>query len=92
MPSAVMTLGDAVICVVVSSATPGIKSTVVLLVMVEAFSVPVIVAVPAVVEEVSVAVYVPLLLSVTLPIEPVVVASVIVAPPVVRLFPFASFN
>ena len=92
VPLAVIDEGEAVINEVATLAAPGVKVTVSLSVMDVPPIFPVTVAVPAVVEEVSVAVYVPLLLSVTLPIEPDVVANVIVAPPVVKLFPFKSFN
>ena len=54
--------------------------------------VPVIVAVVTLAEDVSVAVYVPLLLSVTDDRVPAVVASVTVLPPVVRLLPLTSFS
>ena len=92
VPSAVMTFGDAEICVVVSSAGPGIKLTLALSAKSDPFSFPVMIAVPAVVDEVSVAVYVLLPLSVILPMEPNVVVNVIVAPPVVTLFPLASLS
>jgi hypothetical protein len=51
-------------------------------------SVPVTVAVPAVVPEDNTAVYVPFVLSVTLPSEPSVVASATVPPLAVRLLPY----
>ena len=55
-PSAVIEAGVAVIRDVVASATPGVRVTVALSVIAVAFTVPVIVAVPAVVVEVSVVV------------------------------------
>jgi hypothetical protein len=54
--------------------------------------VPLTVAVPAVVPEVNVAVYVPLLLSVTVPNVPSVVDNATTPPELARLFPFPSFN
>jgi hypothetical protein len=56
------------------------------------FSVPVIVAVPTVVEEVSVLVYVPFALSVTAESEPRLVARATTPSLVVRSLPIASFN
>ncbi len=59
------------------------------------FTVPVILSVPAVVEEVKVAEYVPSKLSVTDPSEPKAVGvmdSVTASPPVVILFPNSSFK
>lgn len=85
-----MDIGDAVISVVAVAAAPGVKTIVALSVMADPFKVPVIVAVPVTTPDVTVAVYVPLLLSVTELTVPVVVDKAIVAPPVVRLFPFAS--
>ncbi len=55
-PSATIEVGAAVISDVVASAAPGINVTVAVSVMATAFTVPVIVAVPVVVAEVSVAV------------------------------------
>ncbi len=55
-PSATIEVGAAVIRDVVASAAPGIKVTVAVSVIATAFTVPVIVAVPVVVAEVSVAV------------------------------------
>ena len=55
-PSATIEVGAAVINEVVAEATPGLKLTVALSVMADPFTVPVMVAGPAVVEEVSVAV------------------------------------
>jgi len=91
VPVAVMDMGDAIISVVAVAAVPGVKTTVALSVIVDAFKVPVMVAVPVTIPDVTVAVYVPLLLSVTELNVPVVVDKPTVAPPVVRLFPFASF-
>ncbi len=56
VPSAAMEVGAAVINEVVAEAAPGLKLMVALSVMADPFTVPVMVAVPAVVEEVSVAV------------------------------------
>ncbi len=92
IPFAVIDVGDAVICEVAVDTTPTVNVTVALSVMELPFSVPVIVAVPVTVDEVNVAVYVPLLLSVTEPSVPDVVESATVSPPVDRLFPFTSFN
>ena len=55
MPSAAIEVGAAVIKDVVASATPGVRVTVAVSVIVAALTVPVIVADPAVVVEVSVA-------------------------------------
>jgi hypothetical protein len=55
-PSAIIEVSVAVISDVVASAGAGVKVTVAVSVIATAFSVPVIVAVPAVVPEVSVAV------------------------------------
>ena len=55
-PSAVMELGAALINEVLASAGPGTKFTVAVSVMAAAFTVPVMVAVPVVVDEVIVAV------------------------------------
>lgn len=91
-PFAVIELETAVIVVVAALGRDGTKLTVSVSVMAAAFSVPVIVAVPTEEEEVRVAVYVPLLLSVTEDSVPNVVDSVTVAPPVIRLFPLASLT
>ncbi len=56
IPSAAIEAGAAVIRDVVASATPGVRVTVALSVIAVAFTVPVIVADPAAVVEVSVAV------------------------------------
>jgi hypothetical protein len=92
VPFAVMDEGEAEINEVVALPAPGTKLTVSLSVIVSPPTVPVIVDVPVVVEEVSVAVYVPLLLSVIAEREPSVLLNVTVAPPVVRLLPFASLS
>jgi len=92
VPFAVIDVGEAVIVDVAVDAVPTVNVTVASSVIALPFNVPVIVAVPATVDEVKVAVYVPLLLSVTEPSEPEVVESATVAPPLVTLFPFASFN
>ena len=68
------------------------KSTVAVLVKVEPLTVPLTVAVPALVLEVSVAVYVPLPSSVTALSVPRVVESATVSPPAARLLPFVSFK
>ena len=80
------------IVLVAVDAAPVVKSTVALSVMAEPPRVPVMVAVPAVVLEVSVAVYVPSLLSATAPSDPAVVLKATVPPEAVRLLLFASFN
>ena len=54
--------------------------------------VPLTTAVPAAVPDVNVAVYVPLLLSFTVPNVPNVLLKTTVPPELVRLFPFPSFN
>jgi hypothetical protein len=54
--------------------------------------VPLTTAVPAAVPDVNVAVYVPLLLSFTVPTVPNVLLKTTVPPELVRLFPFPSFN
>jgi hypothetical protein len=92
VPFAVIDAGDAEIVVIEADAAPGENCTVGLpLVIAEPAIVPDTVAVPAVVELVSVAEYDPLLLLVTALSEPSVVESVTVPPLAVRLFPFASF-
>jgi hypothetical protein len=91
-PFAVIEAGDAEIVEVEADTAPGENWTVGLpLVIVEPAIVPDTVAVPAVVELVSVAEYDPLLLLVTALRVPAVVASVTVEPPEVTLFRFASF-
>ena len=92
VPLAVIEVGDAVMVEVVALAAPGTKLTVSLSVIDTPPTVPVIVDVPAVVAEVNVAVYVPLLLSLIVESVPSVLLNVTVAPPLVRLFPLASFN
>jgi hypothetical protein len=91
-PSATMLVGDAVIVDVAADAVPGVNSTVAVSVIATPLSVPVTVAVPAVVDDVNVAEYVPSPLSVTAPSVPASVASATVSPPAVRLLPFASFS
>lgn len=91
-PSANIETGEAVINEVVASTGPGMKFTTALSMIAAAFTVPVAIAVPAEVDEVSVAVYVPSPLSVTDPREPRVVAKVTVSPPEVRLLLLASLN
>ena len=92
-PSATIDAGDTLIvdwlADGVASAT---KSTAAVLVKVEPLTVPLTVAVPALVLEVSVAVYVPVPLSVTAPSVPRVVESATVSPPTTRLLPFVSFR
>ena len=92
VPLAVIVAEDAVIVEVVALAAPGTKATVSLSVMDVPPTVPVITELPAVVAEVSVAVYVPSPLSVTEDSVPSVLLSVTVAPPVVRSLSEASFN
>jgi hypothetical protein len=90
-PSAVIDADEAEIVVLEADTPPGVNCTVGLpVVIVELSIVPDTVAVPVVVELFSVAVYVPLLLSVTALSVPSVVESVTFAPPDVTLFPFAS--
>lgn len=91
-PLATIVLEDAVIVDVAVLGEPGIKFTISLSVIDGPFNVPVIDATPTVVDDVSVAVYVPLPLSVTEERLPKVVERVTAAPPAVRLFPLASFN
>jgi hypothetical protein len=91
-PFAVIDAGDAEIVVIEADTAPGENCTVGLpLVIAEPAIVPDTVAVPAVVELVSVAEYDPLLLSLTALRVPAVVASVTVKPPDATLFPLASF-
>jgi hypothetical protein len=91
-PSDVIDAGEAEIVVVEASGAPGVNWTVGSpLVIAEPPTVPDTVAVPVVVELVSVAVYVPSLLSVAALSVPSVLESVTVEPPDVTLFPFASF-
>jgi hypothetical protein len=92
LPFAAIEVGTAVMVEGVAEAAPAVKVTVALSAIDAPFSVPVIVAVPAVVEDVSVAVYVPFPLSVTAERLPAVVASATVAPPLVRLFEPASLS
>ena len=92
VPLAVIEVGEAVMVEVAALAVPGMKETISLSVIDTAPSVPVIVDVPVVVAEVKVALYVPLLLSAIVDSVPSVLLNVTVAPPLVRLFPLASFN
>ena len=92
VPLAVIDVGDAVIVEVVALAAPGTNATVSSSVIDVPPTVPVITELPAVVDEVRVAVYVPLPLSVTEESVPNVLLKVTVAPPVVRLLPLTSFN
>jgi hypothetical protein len=92
LPFAAIDVGEAVIVEVDAEAAPAVKMTVALLAIGAPFRVPVIVVVPAVVGDVSVAVYVPFPLSVTAERLPAVVASATVAPPLVRLFEPASLS
>jgi hypothetical protein len=73
-------------------AGPGIKETTSVSVIAIPPIVPEMVDVPAIEDDVSVAVYVPFPLSVTAPSVPVVAESVTAEPPTVTLFPFPSFN
>jgi hypothetical protein len=92
VPFAVIDAGEAEIVEVDADIAPGENWTVGLpLVIAEPPIVPDTVAVPVVVELVSVAEYDPLLLLVTALSEPAVVESVTVPPLETRLFPFASF-
>jgi hypothetical protein len=90
-PFAVIDAGDAEIVEVDADTAPGVNDTDVGTPIVEPAIVPDTVAVPAVVELVSVAEYEPLPLLVTALSEPSVVESTTVPPVEVRLFPFASF-
>ena len=90
-PFATIEFEAAVIVEVAALTGPGVKLTTSLSVMGDPFNVPVIVAVPAAVDDVNVAVYVPSPLSVTEDNVPLVVDNKTVDPPVVRLFPLASF-
>ena len=92
VPLAVMDAAAAVIVEVAVDAGPGTKFTSSLSVIGLAFNVPVTVAVPAAVEEVRVAVYVPSPLFVTAESDPSVVLSATVPPLAVRLLPFASLS
>jgi hypothetical protein len=73
-------------------AVPAVKFTVAEWVITTEFNVPDTVAVPALEADVNVALYVPLLLFVTEPSVPNVVARATVPPLTVRLLPLASFN
>jgi hypothetical protein len=91
-PFAVIVFEAAVIVEVAVLAGPAVKFTASLSAIAELFNVPLTVAVPVLVTDVNVAVYVPFPLSVTDVREPSVVFNAIVAPPEVRLLPFASFS
>ena len=90
--SAVTDVGEAVRVEVAMEAAPGTKLTVSLSVMPEPASVPVIVVLPAVTEDVSKAVYVPLLWFVTTDNDPAVVDNVTIPPVVAKLLLFPSFS
>ena len=90
MPSAVMGDGEAVMVVLAAVAGPATKATLALSVIEAAFSVPLTVAVPFAVDDVSRAVYVPSPLSAKLDNVPAFELRAIVSPPVVRLLPLAS--
>ena len=92
VPLATMDVGDAVMVEVATLAAPGVKVTVSESAMVTPFTIPVMIELLAVVEEVNVAVYVPFPLSVTVEIVPAVFESATLDPPVVRLFPLESVN
>jgi len=89
-PFATTVVGLAVTVDVESEAAPGTKSTLAVLVSALPFSVPETVAVPALVEEVSVAAYVPSPLSTTAVSVPRVVARATVPADVPTSFPFES--
>jgi hypothetical protein len=92
VPFAVTDVGLAVIVVVAADTGPATNCTSSASVIGAPAIVPVMTAVPADVLEVSVDVYVPLPLSVAgLTIVPLVVASDVECPPLVRLLPYASF-
>ena len=82
----------AVVVNTICVAAPAVRFTEAVEVNAEPARVPEIVAVPTVVADVKAAVYVPLLLSFTVPNVPNVLLSTTVPPEVVRLFPFPSFN
>jgi hypothetical protein len=90
-PFAETDAGEAEIVEVEADTTPGVNDTEALWPIAEPAIVPLIVADPEVVALVSVAVYVPLPLSVTTPSEPRFVDRATVPPLAVRLLPFASF-
>jgi hypothetical protein len=92
VPFAVIEAGEAEIVEVEADTAPAENWTVGLpLVIAEPAIVPDTVAVPEVVELVSVAEYEPLPLSVTALSEPLLVLRATAPPLEVRLFPFASF-
>jgi hypothetical protein len=92
VPFAITDVGEAVIREVAALADPGIKITFSVSVIGTPATVPETLDVPAVVEDVNVALYVPLLLSVTEDSVPRVFESTMMAPPLIKLFPLTSFN
>jgi hypothetical protein len=92
VPLAITDVGEAVIREVAALGDPGVKLTFSLSIIAIPPIVPETLDVPAVVEDVNVALYVPLLLSVTEDSVPSVFESIMVAPPLIKLFPFTSFN
>ena len=86
-PFATIELKAAVIVDVTALAGPGVNATISLSVIGFPSIVPVIVALPAVTDDVKVAVYVPSPLSVTEDNVPEVVDNKTIAPPVVKLVP-----
>jgi hypothetical protein len=91
-PSAVMVAGEAVIVEFATLAAPGVKVIASVSTIATPPIVPLIVLVPVVIEDVRIAVYVPLLLSTMLERVPNVLLRVKDAPPVVKLLPFISFS
>ena len=91
-PSARIDKGEALIDECATFAAPTVNATEASSVNAARSSVPVIVALSTVVGEVKVALYVPFVLSVTLPNVPAVVWRTTVPPLAARLFVFASFN
>ena len=92
VPSAIIVGDEAVIVVVDALTGPGTKFTVALSVIETPVNVPVIVASPVAVDDVSVAVYVPLPLSVTDESDPRSLDKTTEAPPPERLFPLISLS
>ena len=92
LPLAIILGGEAVITVLVTETGPEIKFTVALFANSFPASVPLTVAVPIVVAAVNVAVYLPLLLSVTTPKVPSELFSIRVPPLVVRVLPLWSLS
>jgi hypothetical protein len=91
IPSATIEVGVALIVEVTALAVPGVKVTLAVVVTGVPFIVPVTVAVPAVVDEANVAVYVPSRLSVTEESVPNVDNKVTLAPPIVIAIPLLFF-